>query len=218
MSDVFREVDEALQEDRARALWTRYGRVAIAIAVVLILSTAAVVYWQNQQAERQAAVADRLIRALVLSDQEPAEAAQAMAMLGDEADGRQRAVARLLEAAMRQSLDEAAAAAGLLDAVARGADGAAAGDAWQDLAALQAALQSLSDGDGAEGSAVEEIAGLAAGEGPWRHAAQEIAAIEALTAGDLARAGALFEGLAGDATAPPSVRQRAGELADMLND
>ena len=214
MSDVFREVDEALREDRARALWTRYGRIATAVAVVVIAATAATVYWRDQQTQRQAAVADRLIHSMILAEEEPAEAAHALAMLGDEAAGRQQAVAHLLEAAMRQSLGEAAAAARLLDGVAQGD----AGPAWRDLAALQAALQSLSAEGLDGGAAVGAATALATEEGPWHHAAREIAAIEALSAGDAARARTLFEDLAADETAPPAMRTRAGEMTRALDD
>ena len=213
MSDVFREVDEALREDRARALWTRYGRIAVAVAIVVVAATAAAVYWRDQQAERQAAVADRMIRSLVLAEGEPAEAAHAMAMLGDEAAGLQQAVARLLEAAMRQSLGEDDAAARLLGGVAE----SDAGPAWRDLATLQAALQALAHATEGDGAAAE-VTRLAAGEGPWHYAAREIAAIEALTSGDRARAVTLFESLASDETAPPAIRSRAGEMARSLDD
>ena len=38
MADIFTEVEEDLRRDRAKQLWTRYGRYFVALAVVAILA------------------------------------------------------------------------------------------------------------------------------------------------------------------------------------
>lgn len=40
MSDIFREVDEALQQDKAARLWKEYGSTLITAAVVMVMTTA----------------------------------------------------------------------------------------------------------------------------------------------------------------------------------
>jgi len=48
MSDdsFFREVNEELRQDQAKALWDRYGPAFIGLAVLVVLGTAAFVGWQ----------------------------------------------------------------------------------------------------------------------------------------------------------------------------
>lgn len=55
MSDIFREVDEALQREKAEKFWKEYGPTVILSIIVLILSTAGMTAyrtwdsWRNQQ-------------------------------------------------------------------------------------------------------------------------------------------------------------------------
>src|SRR5690606_7986065 len=55
MSDdsFFREVDQELRQDRAKALWDRYGTAIIAAAIAVVVATSAVVgwdYWSQSRA------------------------------------------------------------------------------------------------------------------------------------------------------------------------
>ena len=57
MSDdhFIREVNEELRKDQAKALWDRYGPIALAAAVLIVLATAAYVgynYWIETRAGR----------------------------------------------------------------------------------------------------------------------------------------------------------------------
>ena len=64
MSDVFREVDEAVREDRVRRLWKRYGWLVITVAAVLVLGAATYVAWQNYEARRNSEYSAALAAAL----------------------------------------------------------------------------------------------------------------------------------------------------------
>ena len=58
MSDIFREVDEALQKEKVEKLWKEYGPTVIMAAVVLVLATAATVgyrSWNSQQNQKETA-------------------------------------------------------------------------------------------------------------------------------------------------------------------
>ena len=88
MSDnsFFREVDQELRQDQAKALWDRYGPAAIAVAVAIVLVTAAWVgwdYWSQTRANRSG---DAYSQALTLAREGRTEEARA-ALAELEADG-----------------------------------------------------------------------------------------------------------------------------------
>ena len=59
MADIFREIDEELQQDRAAKLWQRYGGWVLAVAVGVVLAVAGNVFWTRYTADRQAGRGDR---------------------------------------------------------------------------------------------------------------------------------------------------------------
>src|SRR6185437_9518423 len=70
MSDdsFIREVNEQMRQDRARALWQRFGPVLIVAAILVVLGTAAFVvyeYWTERQASRSG---DEFLQALTLAN------------------------------------------------------------------------------------------------------------------------------------------------------
>lgn len=68
MSDIFREVDEALQQEKLQAIWKKYGSLIIMGVLALILSTAGFSgfnAWKKSQEEKQTS---RLIAALEVED------------------------------------------------------------------------------------------------------------------------------------------------------
>ena len=50
MTDVFREIEEAIREDRAKELWQRYGNWIIAGAVALVIAVGGYTYWRSHRA------------------------------------------------------------------------------------------------------------------------------------------------------------------------
>lgn len=78
MSDIFREVDEALQREKAAAFWKEYGPTIIASIFVLILSTAVMTgyrtwdNWRDQQ-ETQKLIAAQNSKDLVTAYEEAAK-------------------------------------------------------------------------------------------------------------------------------------------------
>ncbi len=64
MSDIFREVDEALQREKAEKFWKEYGPTLIAAAVLLVIGTAIGVAWRTWDHHRDATETARLIAAV----------------------------------------------------------------------------------------------------------------------------------------------------------
>ena len=69
MSDdsFFREVNEEMRQDQARALWDRYGPYALALAVLVVLATAGFVAWEYWSTSRANRSGDAFSQALTLA-------------------------------------------------------------------------------------------------------------------------------------------------------
>ena len=64
MSDIFREVDDALQQEKIEKIWKEYGSTIITAIVILILSTAVTSAYSSWDSSRNEAETARLIQAL----------------------------------------------------------------------------------------------------------------------------------------------------------
>lgn len=208
MSEIFREVDEALREDRAKVLWQRYGNLAISIVTAIILATAGYVFWKDYAEGRDQALTDTLLAALEDSESDPTGAIDALAVLAADASDRQGVIARLHEAALRAEIGDAD---GAVDVYRRLADDGSVQDAWRNLARLLAVLHSLDTGD--PDQLADELRPLTAEDSPWRFSARELTGLLALRQGDTAEAQQIFDLLAIDPFAPSGIRARAEELS-----
>lgn len=208
MSEIFREVDEALREDRAKLLWQKYGNMAISIATAIVLATAGYVFWKDYAEGRDQALTDTLLAALEDSESDPTAAIDALAALADDASDRQGVIARLHEAALRAETGDAD---GAVDVYRQLADDGSVQDAWRNLARLLAVLHSLDTGD--PDQLADELRPLTAEDSPWRYSARELTGLLALRQGDMAEARQIFDLLAVDPLAPSGIRTRAEELS-----
>lgn len=68
MSDIFREVDEALQREKAEKFWKEYGPTLLTAAVLMVLGTAVGVTWRTWDHNRNAAETARLVAAISQAD------------------------------------------------------------------------------------------------------------------------------------------------------
>lgn len=212
MSEIFREVDEALREDRAKLLWRRYGRAFVAAAIAVVLATAAYIFWQRYQVSRMQERSVALAEALVLAQgdlRSGAAALDASAALG----GRQATLAAMIEAGLRARIGETSVAADLYRQVAGDADSA---EPWRDLALLQAIGLEADSGD--PQALAAELEPLLADDSALRYSARELSGVLAMQAGDPARARTVFTDLSQDPEAPPGVRARAAEMAELLDE
>lgn len=213
MTDLFREVDEALRQDRARALWSKYGTAIVAAAVALVVATAAYVIWQNQQAKRNQELTVALASAVGVAQRDPQAGAEAMAAMAGRSQSGQAMLAQFYEAGLRAQQGDRETARLLYR---RLADDTALDRPWRDLARLLAVLHDADQGDPAALTA--ELLPLTADDQPWRFTARELTALLALRQGDTARARDLLRGLAQDVETPSGVRNRAAELSALLGE
>lgn len=64
MSDIFREVDEALQQEKVEKLWKEYRSTIIACIAILVLGTAIITGYRGWDASRDANETAKLLHAL----------------------------------------------------------------------------------------------------------------------------------------------------------
>lgn len=209
--EFIREVDEELQRERAAQLWSRYGGIVVAFAVLLVVATTAWVLFDRWQQSARAAEARRYAEAeLILARGDNAAAAQAFAAIASEADTGYAALARLREAKARLDAGDQAAA---VDAL--GGLGSATGDPiMRDLGQLLVASRTLETADPA--ALAQSLEPIAAAGSPWRHQARELLAVLAVRTGDLERARKLLGELSTDMGVPPTMQRRADELLQSI--
>lgn len=207
MTDIFREVDEALREDRAKAIWTRYGTLIIAGAVAIVVATAGYVGWRSYGQSQNQAQSRALAEAQAQAAADPEDAAALYAAVAAAGNANLAALARLLEARAELDAGSRDAAAALYQEIA--GDGGVS-PVVRDLAKLYSVMARLDDGDPA--ALADELAPLAADGTPWRASARELQGLLALRQGDMARAREIFGALAEDVQASPGIRARADQL------
>jgi len=214
MSDdsFFREVNEEIRQDQARALWDRYGPYAIAIAVAVVLATAAFVAYEYWVETRANASGDTFSQALMLANEgKHDEALGALQQLEKDGYGAYPLLARMRSATLLSEKGDFAGAVAAFDAVA--ADRSIP-VSISDMARLRAALILVDNGSYADVSARAEP--LTADTNTLRHAAREALGLSAWKEGKSADALKLFEQIASDDGAPRNTRERATLLAELI--
>lgn len=214
MSDdlIFREVDEDVRRDRATEMARRYGPHAIAVVVLVVAITAAVVGWRQYTTSQQQAQGAQFEQAMALLESDrPAEAAEIFEALVAEGSDGYRALAGQQAAAARAAAGDEAGALSAYDRIRRDVDLPAE---QRDLAAIKAAMLALKleGGD----AATERLQQVLDGAGPFRSMAREVQASAQLTAGDREGAVATLKALIEDATASAGVKARAEQFLRAL--
>lgn len=208
-SDEFiREVDEELQREKLAELAKRYGWIALAGAVGIVLATAGWVGWQRWQEHRRTVEAERYAASEQRAAGGGAEAVTALLDFAREASPGFATLARLHAAAVATDEESALRA---LDAVAADPD---ADPLLKDAALLMAVSRRIDRDDPIE--LARRLEPLAVDGGPWRHVARQLQAAAQLRAGAREQAVATLRRITEDAEAPPTLRGRAAELLDAL--
>lgn len=211
MSDesLFREVDEEVRQEQFKKLWARYGTLVIGVCLAVILGVGGWQgwkYWQTKQAE---AAGDSFFAATELAAAGKPE--DALKQFDSVSHPGFAALARLREASLLASQGKAADAVTIYDAVA--AD-ATADAALRDLAKIRAATTLA---DSASFTDIEaRLKPFDTQGNPWRHIAREIMASVQWRLKDYAGADAQVQAMLGDPETPPSLRQRAQMMAQLL--
>lgn len=213
MSDIIREIDEDLRREDWEQVWKRHGKYVIAVALGIVVATAALVGWREydkrQRAAEGAAFAE-VIERVELTGNAAAAADILDTYLAGAPDG-YALLARFRQAKLIADAGDRAAAAAAYDAVA--ADGGAP-ELFRDMATLYAVRMRIGTGEPA--ALVERLDPLAADGRPWRYSARELTAIVLLGAGDMAAGREAYARLADDLDAPRSLRARAAEMLRAL--
>lgn len=205
MSDIFREIDESMREDRAKQVWQRYGTWIIAAIVFVVAAAAGWVFYQNYADNRDRARTAELIEASETAAEDPQAGLTAMQSFLESADGGQLTVARFHEAALLAESGQRDDAVAAYRLIAEQTE-----QPWADAARLMAVLHDLDQGD--PEALREELTPLAAGTSPWRYTARELAALLYRREDRIADAVGEWEALADNDDAPAGVRQRASEM------
>lgn len=210
MADIFREIDEELQQERAAKLWQRYGGWLIAVAVGVVLAVAGNVFWGRYSADLQAKRGDSYeVAAELVSSGNPKQGAEAFAELADDAGSGYATLARLREAAALAEAGDTDAALTVFEKVA--ADGQAP---YGGLARVWAVRLRIGSADAA--TLIAELGPALADGGPWRPLAVETEAAVRLQDGETGKAAELYKSLADDASTPSQLRARATEMVKAL--
>lgn len=214
MSDdsFIREVNEELRQDQAKALWDRYGPIALAAALAVVLVTAGWVAWDYWTTSRANKSGDDFSQALLLANQGKAdEALTALAALEKDGYGAYPLLARMRAATVLADKGDAAGAVAGFDAVA--ADGSVP-TAIRDMARLRAAYILVDSGGYAD--VAQRVETLTADSSPLRHSAREALGLAAWKETRAADALKLFAQVADDPTAPRNSRERATMMVELI--
>lgn len=207
-----REVDEQMRQDRARDLWSKYGRVIIGLAVLVVLATAAFRGWEYYAQSRSEAAGDKWLQAIELSaDGRHDDALAALEEVAQSEVGQYPALARMRRAGETAASGDAEAAIAAFDAIA--AD-SAFDPVFRDMARLRAGMLAV------DAEPLEQVRArlepLVQAGGAYRHSAREAVGIAAIKAGELQIAHDQFSAIARDAGAVSGARDRAQLMLDYL--
>jgi hypothetical protein len=214
MSDdsFFREVNEEIRQDRARALWDRFGPVVLGLAALVVVGTGAFVAWDYWQSSKANTAGDAFSQALNLArDGKNDEALAALKALETDGYGAYPILARMRSATVLADTGDFKGAVEAFDAVA--ADGSIP-MSIRDMARLRAAYLLVDNGTYAEVSQRAEP--LSSDTNPLRASAREALGLAAWKEGKASDALKLFEQISNDDQAPQNARQRAGIMAELI--
>lgn len=211
MSDIFREVDEDIRQEKYRRLWDRFGAWVIAVAVLIVVGTGGYrgwLYWQEQQSQ---SAGDTFFDAVQLSEDGKYQEAAALYGELESAVGGYPALAQLRRATDLANAGEIEDALAEFDAVSRdtGLD-----NAVRDVAALRAAYLAVDLED--YNAIADRIERMTADNSPFRSASRELLALSAWKNGDSDAAREWLTALEEDAETPVDVSRRVAILSDLI--
>ncbi len=211
MSDIFREVDEDVRDERFAKLWQKFQVPVIVLAVLIVAASGGWRYYETARV-RQAEEAGARFEAAVqlVRDGKAAEADAAFASIIQQGPAGYALLSRFRQANAMAARD-ALGAVKLYDAI--------SGDGtvpvlMQDIARLRAAALRLDDADTNELN--QRLGSLAQTAGPFRHSAREYLALAALKSNDLEAAGRWLDAIIVDTQSPLAMRQRAELLLGLV--
>lgn len=212
MSDIFQEVEEELRHENYAKLWQRYGKHAVAAAVLLVAVVAGYQIWRYYDDQGRLDQSNRFAAAMDLAAEGQSEAASAkLAEISDPSAKGYGMLAAFAEARLLAEGGETAAAVAIWDRIAANSG---AGETFQAIATLLAVMYQLDSADPAE--LESRLAPLLEDGHGYRASALELSALLALRRDDKDRAREQLQELSQDVFAPGGVRLRAEQLLSLL--
>jgi hypothetical protein len=206
---LFREVEEEVRAEEYKKIWKRYGKLFIAIAVLVIAAVGGYEgwrYYQKSEAERAAVVYFDAVKKA--ADGKTDDALAALAAVKSSGFSQ---LARMREAALLAEKGELEQAVAVYDAVA--ADNAT-DPAVADLARIRAGYLLV---DTSTPDQLLTRLGMFDKDGEvWRHQAREIFGLAAWRTGDMTMADRYFNAIFADPETPDALRQRAQVMIQLI--
>ncbi|OWV33460.1 hypothetical protein B5C34_08305 [Pacificimonas flava] len=203
-----REVDDAYRQDQLTGFWSRFGRPLLIILGIALIAFAGYLWWQEQKAADAAVQAeefDQALKGLDLGNPQSIETIERLA--GSDVRGYSD-LSKLLAAGF---LVEDGDIDGAIAAYSQIENNPSIAQPLRDLAAIRAAQLGFDDAEPAE--LTSRLAPLAQPGTPWFGVAGELLAAAYLKEGETDRAAELYVAMAGDEDLPPTLRDRASQMA-----
>lgn len=208
MSDVFREVDEAVREDQLKRFMKRYGLLLGIILVAVVVGIGGWQVWSSWQHGNRVENSDAYAAAMLAARQgKTQEALEALGTLADPGEGEVPTLAAFAQARILVGEGQRDSAIRIWDAIAASE---AAGPIYQDVALLLSVMHQVGQAPSQELSG--RLAPLTGETEPFRPLAQELQALLALDAGDAATARTLLETLRDDPATSADQKERVTQL------
>lgn len=209
---LLREVDDAVRQDQYADAAQKYGKTALAAAVLGIAAFGGYLYWSGHRDSAKEKASEALVAAMDQVERgNLASGDAALAPLLADGNGGAKAAAELLKAGIAMEQAKPAEAAAIYDRVA--ADGGAP-QVFRDLATIRAVAARYDTMKPAD--VVAKLKSLAVPGNPWFGPAGEMVAMAYLDQGKQAEAGALFAAIAKDKDTPESLQARSRQMAGLL--
>lgn len=207
-----REVNEELRSDQFRSAWKNYGRIIIALAILIVVGTAGYrgyEYWDERQSSD---AGDRFLEALTLANEGKAdEAKAALAALEADGYGAYSVLARMRSATVEAEKGDPTAAIVAFSAIGKDTSVPAV---IRDVARMRAAWLLIDAGTYEQVSA--EVETMATPRDAMRHSAREALGLSAYRAGAMAKAREWFTQIVEDVEAPRNVASRSQMMLDNI--
>ena len=209
--DFFREVDEAVRQDKYKKLWDEYGAYTLGAAAVLVVGVAGYQGWSFWQQKRAADSGAKFSEALRLEEGAAPKAREMLAALAEQGPAGYRVLARFQLAAAEAKSGNADRAVADYAALAKDPS---VDPILRDHATLQAASLRLDKADYAEME--QRLKPLAESSSAWRFSARELLGLSAYRLKNMREAETQFNALIGDEATPQNLRERAEMMIALI--
>lgn len=211
MSDIFREVDEDIRQEKYRRLWNKFGMWIIGVAVLIVAGTAGYRFWLGYEETQSQNAGDRFFDAIELSDQQQYQEAAEIYSELESSVGGYPALAKFRSATDLANSGQSQEALEAFDALSRDT---ALIQAMRDVAAVRAGYIAVDLEDYT--AVADRVEGLTGDTGPFRAAARELLALSAWKNGDFETASNWITALEEDPETPVDVNRRASLLGEVI--